>query len=123
MKRMSKTTLTLSALLAAGALLVGLGISCERSQPAAPAWQLRPYGGLETQRTDASPQRGSFDPSARPANISAVVSAIDASLVDINATLGDQGRHTLATEIVLAASGPGAHQQPCDRRCHNDQRH
>jgi len=108
---MSKTTVTLSVLLAAGALLVGVGINHELLRPTAPSTLLlRPSGSLGAPGTGHSPQAHRSESSvsggtAGFANVSAIAAAIDPGLVDINATLDGQGKHTLATGIVLTRSG------------------
>ena len=85
---MRKTTLTLSVLFAAGVLLVGVGI------------------GHELRKPDAqSPARLLSRGAGNPPSVSAMAAAVSPGLVDINATLDDPGKHTMATGIVLTRSG------------------
>ena len=107
---MSKRTLTLSVLLAAGAVLVGVGIGHELWRPAA---QLQPSGGFGAPGAGGSPygygSGGSSSGtlpggSGGPPDVSSIAAQVDPGLVDINATVGDQGEHTTATGIVLTPS-------------------
>jgi S1-C subfamily serine protease len=85
---MSKTVLALSVLLAAGVSLVGVGIGHELWKP-------------DAQSHTSLLSKGAGNPSS--ASITAA--AVSPGLVDINATLDDPGKHTMATGIVLTPTG------------------
>ena len=86
MKPMSKTTLTLSVLLTVFAVGVGIGHDLWKPDTQSPARPLSKGAGN-------SP------------SVSAMAGAVGPGLVDINATLDDPGKHTMATGIVLTPSG------------------
>ncbi len=121
---MDRKRLAAAILLAAGAMLIGIGIGHELWRPAAPTVMRLPGEGGSGPRGSGGSSYGSGSPygygygsgrgsssgtppgaAGGPSNVSSIAAAVDPGLVSINVAMSDQGGKAAATGIVLTPSG------------------